>query len=51
MAKDPFALVWLDLETTGIDDRTSTILEIAPVITNKDLETVAEGPGRRDGTP
>ncbi len=44
MAKDPFALVWLDLETTGIDDRTSEILEIATIVTDKNLEVVAEGP-------
>jgi len=44
MAKDPFALVWLDLETTGIDDRTSAILEVATIVTDKNLEIVAEGP-------
>jgi len=44
MAKDPLALVWVDLETTGIDDRTSDILEIATIITDKDLELIAEGP-------
>ena len=44
MAKDPLALVWIDLETTGIDDRTSSILEIASIITDKDLNIVAEGP-------
>jgi len=44
MAKDPLALVWIDLETTGIDDRTSRILEIATIITDKDLGIVAEGP-------
>ncbi len=44
MPKDPHALVWLDLETTGLDDRSCVILEIATAITDKDLETVAEGP-------
>ncbi|UCF10737.1 MAG: oligoribonuclease [Candidatus Bipolaricaulota bacterium] len=44
MPKDPQALVWLDLETTGIDDRTSVILEIATIITDKELAIVAEGP-------
>jgi len=44
MAKDPLALVWLDLETTGIDDRTCTILEIATIVTDKNLDIVAEGP-------
>lgn len=44
MAKDPLALVWLDLETTGIDDRTCVILEIATIVTDKNLEVVKEGP-------
>lgn len=44
MAKDPLALVWIDLETTGIDDRIGAILEIAAVITNSHLEVIAEGP-------
>lgn len=44
MAKNPKALVWLDLETTGIDDRTSVILEIATIVTDKNLEILAEGP-------
>ncbi len=44
MAKDPHILVWLDLETTGIDDRTCTILEIATIVTDGDLNLVAEGP-------
>jgi len=44
MSKDPLALVWIDLETTGIDDRTSHILEIASIITDKDLNLIAEGP-------
>jgi len=44
MAKDPLALVWIDLETTGIDDRSCEILEIATIITDKDLETLVEGP-------
>ncbi len=44
MVKDPLALVWLDLETTGIDDRTCVILEIATIVTDKNLEVVKEGP-------
>jgi len=44
MAKDPLALVWIDLETTGIDDRSCDILEIATIITDKDLENAIEGP-------
>jgi len=44
MAKSPHNLVWLDLETTGINDRTCEILEIATIITDKDLEVIEEGP-------
>jgi len=44
MPKDPQALVWLDLETTGLDDRTRTILEIATIVTDKDLTVIEEGP-------
>jgi len=44
MPKSPFNLVWLDLETTGIDDRTCSILEIATIITDKDLNVIEEGP-------
>jgi oligoribonuclease len=44
MPKSPSHLVWIDLETTGINDRTCSILEIATIITDKDLEIVEEGP-------
>jgi len=44
MAKDPLALVWIDLETTGIDDRSCDILEIAAIVTDRNLETAVEGP-------
>lgn len=37
-------LVWLDLEMTGLDPEADTIIEIATVITNQQLEIVAEGP-------
>jgi oligoribonuclease len=37
-------LVWMDLEMTGLDPDRDTILEIATLVTNGDLETVAEGP-------
>lgn len=38
-------LVWMDLEMTGLDPDRDTILEIATLITDNDLELVAEGPG------
>ena len=37
-------LVWIDLEMTGLDPKECTIIEIASIVTNNDLELVAEGP-------
>lgn len=37
-------LVWLDMEMSGLNPDVDRILEVAMVITDKDLETVAEGP-------
>ena len=37
-------LVWIDLEMTGLNPETSVILEIAAVVTEGSLRTVAEGP-------
>ena len=37
-------LVWMDLEMTGLDPSRDVILEIATIITDKDLELIAEGP-------
>jgi len=37
-------LVWIDLEMTGLDPDRDTILEIAALITNSELDPVAEGP-------
>ncbi len=37
-------LVWMDLEMTGLDPNVDTILEIATIITDGQLNTVAEGP-------
>jgi len=37
-------LFWIDLEMTGLNPDTDTILEIASIITTSDLEIVAEGP-------
>lgn len=37
-------LIWIDLEMTGLDPATDTILEIATVITNSELTVLAEGP-------
>jgi oligoribonuclease len=37
-------LVWLDLEMTGLDPARHTVLEVATLVTDDDLELVAEGP-------
>lgn len=38
------ALVWLDLEMTGLDPESERIIEIATVVTNSDLNQLIEGP-------
>jgi oligoribonuclease len=37
-------LVWLDLEMTGLNPETDLILEIATLVTDKQLNILAEGP-------
>jgi oligoribonuclease len=37
-------LAWMDLEMTGLDPATNAIVEIATLITDDDLNLVAEGP-------
>lgn len=37
-------LIWLDLEMTGLDPVRDAILEIATVITDNNLQIIAEGP-------
>ena len=37
-------LVWMDLEMSGLDPKTCVILEIATLITDKDMNLVAQGP-------
>ena len=37
-------LIWIDLEMTGLDCQSDSIIEIATIVTNADLEIVAEGP-------
>jgi len=42
--KDPLNLVWIDLEMTGLDTINDVIIEIATIVTDKDLNILAEGP-------
>jgi oligoribonuclease len=37
-------LVWIDLEMTGLDPDADTIIEIATLVTDQDLNVLAEGP-------
>lgn len=37
-------LVWLDMEMTGLDPQNDRIIEIAMVVTNSELEVVAQAP-------
>jgi oligoribonuclease len=37
-------LVWIDLEMTGLDPQNDVIIEIATVVTDANLEILAEGP-------
>jgi len=37
-------LIWIDLEMTGLDSQRDSIIEIATIVTDADLNLVAEGP-------
>jgi len=37
-------LIWIDLEMTGLDTDTDTIIEIATIVTDRHLNELAEGP-------
>jgi len=42
--QDPENLVWVDLEMTGLDPAAHTIIEIATIVTDAQLNVLAEGP-------
>lgn len=44
MKPNPNHLIWLDLEMTGLDPDTNKIIEIATIVTDSDLNVIAEGP-------
>ncbi len=44
MAQDSRNLIWIDLEMTGLEPDRDYIIEIATVVTDKDLNILAEGP-------
>lgn len=37
-------LIWVDLEMTGLEPDTDKVIEIASIVTDKDLNILAEGP-------
>jgi len=44
MAQNETHLVWIDMEMSGLDPDTDRVLEVALVVTDKDLNLVEEGP-------
>ena len=44
MAQNQNNLIWLDMEMTGLSPDTDRIIEVAIVVTDNNLETVAEAP-------
>jgi len=42
--KNSSNLIWIDLEMTGLDPNKEKIIEIATIVTDKDLNILAEGP-------
>ncbi|MEJ2479056.1 MAG: exonuclease domain-containing protein, partial [Acidihalobacter sp.] len=46
MPTSPDNLIWIDLEMTGLDPSRDVIIEIATIVTDKELNVLAEGPVR-----
>jgi oligoribonuclease len=44
MAQDPNNLIWIDMEMSGLDPDADKVLEVAIVVTDTQLNTVAEAP-------
>lgn len=44
MAQDSNNLIWIDLEMTGLDTQKDRIIEIATIVTDAQLNILAEGP-------
>ena len=41
--QDPNNLIWVDLEMTGLEPEKDRVIEIATIITDSELNTLAEG--------
>jgi oligoribonuclease len=46
MAQDSTHLIWIDLEMSGLRPDSDRVLEVAMVVTNQNLEVIAESPVR-----
>ncbi|MBE9515579.1 MAG: oligoribonuclease [Proteobacteria bacterium] len=44
MPQDANALIWIDLEMTGLEPETDRIIEVATIVTDANLNMLAEGP-------
>ena len=44
MAQDPNNLIWIDMEMSGLNPETDRVLEIAIVVTDSQLNIIAEAP-------
>ena len=44
MAQDPGNLIWIDMEMSGLNPDTDRILEVALIVTDSRLNSLAEGP-------
>lgn len=44
MAADANNLIWVDMEMSGLDPEIERVLEVAVVVTDSNLNTIAEGP-------
>jgi oligoribonuclease (3'-5' exoribonuclease) len=51
MADKPKRWIWLDLEMTGLDVPSNRILEIATLVTDTELNILAEGHPSAGSTP
>lgn len=44
MNHSPWNLIWIDLEMTGLDPEHDRIIEVATLVTDSNLDVIAEGP-------
>lgn len=44
MSQSPWNLIWIDLEMTGLDPEHDRIIEVATIVTDSNLDVLAEGP-------